>query len=183
MPSKRVSLKGKGADLFFGDYAPTNQLAAGSTAEDAGPAATTTEAVASPTSRPTDGLDTASPPDAPVPSESVPRRTTRRSPAPTTTAQDVTLASTLASTTAITDGDAIEAIRKVVKVPGREVSFVRLTPEEKAQLVDVIYTYKRQGMKTTETEINRIALNYLLHDYREHGEHSVLARVLAALLA
>ncbi len=77
----------------------------------------------------------------------------------------------------------IEAIRKVVKGPGREVSFVRLTPEEKAEVVDIVYTYRRQGQKTTENEINRIALNYLLHDYHEHGERSVLAQVLAALSA
>ena len=50
-------------------------------------------------------------------------------------------------------------------------------------LSDIVYTYKRQGQKTSETEINRIALNYLLLDYREHGQQSVLARVLAALLA
>ena len=55
--------------------------------------------------------------------------------------------------------------------------------EEKAQLSDIVYTYKRQGQKTYENEVNRIAINYLLLDYHEHGEQSVLARVLAALLA
>jgi hypothetical protein len=77
----------------------------------------------------------------------------------------------------------VEAIRQVIKSPGREVSFVRLTPQEKADLGDIVYTYKRQGQKTSETEINRIAINYLLLDFHEHGEQSVLARVLAALRA
>jgi hypothetical protein len=81
------------------------------------------------------------------------------------------------------ESETIEAIRKVVKTQGREVSFIRLTPEEKAQVSDIVYTYKRQGQKTTENQINRIAINYLLHDYHEHGEQSVLARVLAILLA
>jgi hypothetical protein len=92
-------------------------------------------------------------------------------------------ASELASTLAELDAETIDAIRKVVKVQGREVSFIRLTPEEKAQVSDIVYTYKRQGQKTTENQINRIAINYLLHDYHEHGEQSVLARVLASLLA
>jgi hypothetical protein len=77
----------------------------------------------------------------------------------------------------------VESIRQVIKAPGREVSFVRLTPEEKARLGDIVYTFKRQGQKTSETEINRIAINYLLLDFHEHGEQSVLARVLAALRA
>jgi hypothetical protein len=77
----------------------------------------------------------------------------------------------------------VAAIPQVVKSPGKEVSYVRLSPEEKAQLTDIVYTYKRQGQKTTENEINRIANNSLLLDYHENGEQSVLARVLASLLA
>jgi hypothetical protein len=77
----------------------------------------------------------------------------------------------------------IESIRKAVKVPGKEVSFIRLTAAEKSQLADVVYTYKRQGKKTSENEINRIAINFLLADYREHGEQSILAGVIDSLLA
>ena len=79
--------------------------------------------------------------------------------------------------------DVIEVIRKAVKVPGREVSFVRLTQEEKSQVADIVYTYKRQGKKTSETEINRIAINFILEDYHTNGDNSILANVLAALLA
>ncbi len=79
--------------------------------------------------------------------------------------------------------DLIAGIRKVVKNPGREVSFVRVSPEEKGQLADIIYTYRRQGQKTSENEINRIAINFLLEDYRANGEQSILARTLAALRA
>jgi len=63
------------------------------------------------------------------------------------------------------------------------VSFIRLTAEEKGQLADVVYTYKRQGRKTTENEVSRIAVNYLLEDYKANGNTSVLARVLEALQA
>jgi len=81
------------------------------------------------------------------------------------------------------DAQVIEGIRKTVKVTGKEVSFIRLTPDEKQELADIVYTYRRQGKKTTENEIARIALNYLLADYHASGELSVLARVIEALLA
>jgi hypothetical protein len=70
-----------------------------------------------------------------------------------------------------------------VKSVGKEVTFVRLTLEEKNQLVDIAYTCKRQGIKTSENEISRIAINFLLEDYKTNGEASILAKVLASLLA
>ncbi len=79
--------------------------------------------------------------------------------------------------------DVIEVIRKAVKVPGREVSFVRLTQDEKGQLADIVYTYKRQGKKTSENEINRIAINFILEDYHANRDNSILAKVIASLLA
>ncbi len=91
--------------------------------------------------------------------------------------------SKLASKIADNHDDVVEIIRKAVKVPGKEVSFVRLTAEEKRQLADIVYTYKRQGKKTSENEINRIAINYILEDYRANGEQSILAKVIASLLA
>ena len=77
----------------------------------------------------------------------------------------------------------IEEIRKSVKVIGREPGTIRLTEQEKSQLTDIIYTLGRQGYRTSENELYRIALNFLLADWREHGKESVLARVLAALHA
>jgi hypothetical protein len=78
---------------------------------------------------------------------------------------------------------AIEAVRKTVKQLGKEVAFVRLTPEEKRQLKDIAYTYERQGMKTSENEICRIGINYLLQDYQANGSASILAQALDALNA
>jgi hypothetical protein len=75
----------------------------------------------------------------------------------------------------------LTAIRKTVRVPGREVTYVRLSSEEKARLFEVVSTYKLQGHKITETEISRIAVNFILEDYRAHGEQSILAQALVAL--
>ena len=77
----------------------------------------------------------------------------------------------------------VETIRRTVKVQGKEVSFIRMTPEEKAVLADIVYTYKRQGLKTSENEVNRIAVNFMLEDYKANGANSLLAKVLEALAA
>jgi len=81
------------------------------------------------------------------------------------------------------DVDSIEAIRRALREPGREVAYVRLTPEEKGLVGDIVHAYKKRGQRTTENELHRIAINHLLQDYHEYGEESVLARVLASLRA
>lgn len=92
-------------------------------------------------------------------------------------------ASTRASMHASSDADMIEEVRKTVKVYGKEVTYARLTTDEKDLLVDIVYTYKRQGVKTSENEISRIAINFLLGDYKRNGAASILNRVIEALLA
>jgi hypothetical protein len=98
-------------------------------------------------------------------------------------AMDSELDSTSAITLASYPRETIETIRRVVKTPGREVSFVRLTSDEKGKLVDLVYDFKRRGRRTTENEINRIAVNFILEDYAANRDNSVLARVIDALLA
>ena len=88
-----------------------------------------------------------------------------------------------ASTLARNQDSLIEAIRKTVKSLGKEVAFTRVTPEEKGRLADIVYTYKRQGVRTSENEINRIAINFLIEDYTKNGKESVLAKVIEALHA
>jgi hypothetical protein len=92
-------------------------------------------------------------------------------------------ASDTASVLASYPDELIERLRRIVKGPGREVSFIRLSAEEKMALGDLVYQFKRNGRKTTETEISRIAVNFILADHAANGDESVLARVLAALLA
>jgi phage gp16-like protein len=91
--------------------------------------------------------------------------------------------STHASTLASKQDSMSETIRKTVKSLGAKVSFTRITPEEKGKLEDIAYTYKRQGVKTSENEINRIAMNFLIEDFHKNGKESVLAQVIDALNA
>ena len=78
-------------------------------------------------------------------------------------------------------GDDLESIRQVVKQVGKEAATYRLTREEKQQLGELVYRYGQQGYRTSENEITRIAINWLLRDQRSRGPQSVLAQLLDAL--
>ena len=80
-------------------------------------------------------------------------------------------------------GVAIEQVRKAVKEFGKEAATHRFTAQEKKEIADLIYTYKSQGVKTSENEMARIAINFLIEDYKQNGEGSVLSKILAALNA
>lgn len=88
-----------------------------------------------------------------------------------------------ASTLARTHDGMLESVRKTVKEVGKEIVYVRLTPAEKRRLEDLVYSYKRQGIKTSENEIARIALAFLLEEHSEDGKESTLAKVIALLNA
>jgi hypothetical protein len=60
---------------------------------------------------------------------------------------------------------------------------VRVSKGEKDALEDVSYTYNRQGIKTSDTEIARLAVNALLEDYKTNGATSLLAILLESLHA
>jgi hypothetical protein len=74
-----------------------------------------------------------------------------------------------------------EEVRKSVKQIGKEAATHRFTLDEKNLLADIEYTYKRQGIRTSENEITRIAINYFIEDYRNNGEESLLAKILKRL--
>lgn len=207
---KRVSLKGKGADIFFGDYPPpeaehTTAVPTGTapdTETDAPPppkadhlsSDDTTEAV--PLSHGMPAQETTQPATTDATGAEEPMSTGEqdvvrndhssgdsmqgtKQPRMRASANASARASMLVPIPAVV----VETIRKTVKLSGKEVSFVRLTPREKGDLIDIVYAFKRQGYRTSETEINRIAVNYILLDYEANGEDSILAKVLAALLA
>lgn len=77
--------------------------------------------------------------------------------------------------------DILETVRRAVKELGKEAATHRFTLSEKKALADLIYTYKQEGVKTSENEITRIAINYLIQDFRTNGETSVLAKLLKKL--
>lgn len=75
----------------------------------------------------------------------------------------------------------IELLRKTVKIIGKEAATHRFTVEEKRAIKKIVFTYEDQGILTSENEITRIAVNYLIEDYKQNGKSSLLDRVLKAL--
>jgi hypothetical protein len=77
--------------------------------------------------------------------------------------------------------DRVAVIGDAVSELGTKRTTIRFSRPEKSALREIIYAYERREIRTGENELTRIALNWLVEDYREHGEGSVLARVVARL--
>jgi hypothetical protein len=75
----------------------------------------------------------------------------------------------------------IELVRKAVKELGKEAATHRFTLDEKKAIAELIFTYKNRGVRTSENEITRIAVNFIVKDYKENGKESVLDKTLRAL--
>src|SRR5690349_11641441 len=57
------------------------------------------------------------------------------------------------TTTPDKEDELLEKARKAVKQIGKEAATHRFTLEEKNNLADIEYTYRRQGIRTSENEI------------------------------
>ena len=77
----------------------------------------------------------------------------------------------------------VKGIRKAVKQLGKEAATHRFTREEKDAIARIVFTYGRQGIKTSGNEIIRIGFNWLLEDHQVNGKQSILHKVLVALNA
>jgi hypothetical protein len=77
--------------------------------------------------------------------------------------------------------ETVEHLRGAVKQLGKEAATHRFTVGEKRALKSIAFEYANKDIQTSENEITRIAVNFLLDDYRQRKEHSLLARVLDSL--
>lgn len=75
----------------------------------------------------------------------------------------------------------IPDIRHAVKQLGKEAATHRFTAAEKKALAELIFTYRNLGVRTSENEIARIAINFLLLDHKQNKDKSVLHQILIAL--
>jgi hypothetical protein len=75
----------------------------------------------------------------------------------------------------------IESLRKAVKEFGKEAATHRFTLAEKRAIASILHTLQMQGIRTTENEITRIAVNFVIDEFNLHGKDSLLALVLQAL--
>ena len=77
--------------------------------------------------------------------------------------------------------DVIEYIRQAVRHTGKEAGTYRITREEKKALLEICYSFRLGGVRTSENEITRIAINYLIHDHKSNKKNSILERVIEAI--
>ena len=77
----------------------------------------------------------------------------------------------------------VETLRRAVKACGKEAATHRFTATEKDAIAEIVYACKREGLRTTENEITRIAVNFIIAEYQAKGESSLLVKVLQALNA
>ena len=103
------------------------------------------------------------------------------SPGPPTPAKPRDQATTQATAVSRYHTTIIKEVRRAVKPFGKEAATHRFTADEKKALAQVIYSYKSRGIRTSENEIARIAINFILADYRENRTASILDRALRAL--
>jgi hypothetical protein len=75
----------------------------------------------------------------------------------------------------------IETTRRAVKQLGKEAATHRFTVEEKRALKSVERDYEDKNIRTSENEITRISINYMLEDYKVNGKKSILAQILEIL--
>lgn len=157
---KRVSLKGRGADIFFGDYTPP---------ESPNPAG---QAPQPPAPAPNDAAAQ------PISDAGVHART--RAPKRASTLQCSAPPSD-AETSARVRTAMREGLHKKLQTKQRLASFTfRFRPEELDELDRVAGELNRTaGQKTSKNDLVRLALLWLLADYQESGDASVLAQVLA----
>lgn len=153
--ARRVSVKGKGADLFFGEYDAETTV---------------------PTTVPTDDEEPAPPPAAAhnMPPAPVADEHTRRP-----VKQARMQASKHASKQECTDGQLAVVLadvwESVASAAGTTNSF-RYTDHELAWLTDVLYAVsKRHGVRLTKQDVARLGLNVVLRDYEARGDASLLA--------
>ena len=75
----------------------------------------------------------------------------------------------------------IEYTRRAVKQLGKEAATHRFTVEEKRALKAIEHEYSEKGVRTSENEITRVAINYIVEDFKAKRDKSILAQVLELL--
>lgn len=75
----------------------------------------------------------------------------------------------------------IEFVRKAVKEFGKEAATHRFTLAEKRAIANIVHSLNMQGIRTTENEITRIAINFVIDEFNRQEKDSILGLVLQAL--
>ena len=74
-------------------------------------------------------------------------------------------------------------VSKSVCETGKEVCTYRLTQREKIALVETIYYFRMRTCRLSENEIARIAINFILEDFKIDKKASILSTVIDSMKA
>lgn len=77
----------------------------------------------------------------------------------------------------------IATIAKSVREVGKEVCTYRLTQKEKTALVEIIYHFRMRTSRLSENEIARIAINFLIEDFKADKNTCMLSSIVEAMKA
>ena len=156
--SGRVSIKGQGAEIFFGEAAKHLE-----TSED----------------------ENADHQDAPIPPpESKPASKTTDQPASQQTSlpaskQDSKQAPSSRTGEAPLSVSTRRRLRELLEREHRTHNTYRYHEEELAAVRDIVYELEvRWGRKVTRNDVMRAAVLWAIEDYNEHGEHGLLVQLL-----
>ena len=75
----------------------------------------------------------------------------------------------------------LEPVRKALKSFGKEPATHRFTSDEKRALSKLIFLYREESIRTSENEIARIAINFIIQDHNKNKGESILDQVLKML--
>lgn len=71
----------------------------------------------------------------------------------------------------------IASIAKSVREVGKEGCTYRLTQREKNALFEIIYHFRKQNRRLSENDIARIAINFLIEDFKMDDRTCLLKRI------
>ncbi len=176
--AKRVSMRGKGAEIFFGEFAPADAARANPHTEDS-PAAAAILASLLPDARTDD------PQASEHASKQEHNQEWKQASVPaskTVSSQDSEQASLQASAPAAAETLSLvpdlDRLEEQLAAQGTLTNSFRYTRDELLRLTDVIYEVnKRHAVKLTKQDAARLGLNVVLADFRVRGDESLLGEL------
>ena len=177
--ARRVSLKGKGADLFFGDYplgvddpgtSPEESMSAIPADTVIPPEIVTPEMTSAQeaTDAATPPIEPSSRPSTPLPEAARPAKRSRRS--------DVTSEPATSIAAELLGAELIDTMWERLASQASISNSFRYTDHELDELNDVLYhVSKDERVRLTKQDIARLGLNAVLWDYRRRGDASLLS--------
>jgi hypothetical protein len=180
--AKRVSLKGKGADIFFGDYTPASP-GADPAAESVVPATDRPAERPAGSSNPLPALDpsllSSSQDNTPSPTPTGDRQASVQESKRARKQDGLQAATELADQPgADLSATVAQAIWQRINEPATITNSFRYTEEELSTLTDVLYDIgKRHGAKLSKQDVARLGLNFVLREYQDRGEASLLGQL------